>query len=87
MVISLTTSHEKLLAYLVTRIESAGTQNNLMKDNPFEFLNGFIDAICIEREAIEFEVITLSKQFNIPVIVVHKTIDEALNQVYNRYVF
>ena len=78
-------SKEKLIAYLTKRIEAAAVQNNLMANNPFQFLNGLIDAISYEKEVLENELHAISTQFKVSEAVVQSSIGEALNQVYNQY--
>ncbi|MCB9360130.1 MAG: hypothetical protein H6587_01230 [Flavobacteriales bacterium] len=73
------------MAYLTARIETAGKQNNLKADNPFEWLNGLISSINDESDVLESELDALSIQFNVPVEVVETSIEEALDIIYHKY--
>ena len=81
---SMTASEVKLMAYLCNRFEVA-TYNNLMANNPFQFLNGLIDAINRERDILETELHAISTQFNVSEAIIKASIEEAFNQVYNHY--
>jgi len=77
---------DKLLSYLKERIENAGKQNNLMKNDPLLSPMGFIGAMGDEKEYLKTQTSKLSRQFNVSEAQIHLFIDDAYQEIYNKYI-
>jgi hypothetical protein len=81
-----TQSGQNLMSYLEERIESAGHENNPMKNSGELSPSGFIMAMNDERELIKSQAFTIARQFNVPEMVIRTSVDNAYNRVYNKYI-
>ena len=77
---------QNLMSYLKNRIEQAGKQNNLIKNDPLLSPMGFIGAMRNERETLKSQTNKIAQLFNVREDIVRASIDRAYNQVYNKYI-
>lgn len=77
---------EKLMAYLITRIERAGNQNNILRNDTLLSPMGFISALNDEKKLLQSEAHEISRRFNIAEGTVFACIDTAYKQIYNKYI-
>jgi hypothetical protein len=77
---------EKLMTFLKNRIESAGMQNNPMKNDPLLSPMGFISAMSDEKDRLKSRSSQLARDYNVTDSTVRISIDNAYNQIYNKHI-
>jgi hypothetical protein len=75
-----------LMTYLQHRIEKAGIQNNVFKNDPLMAPMGFMGAIKEEKELLKSQARTIAHQFQTDYYSVLENIDRAHTFIYRKYI-
>jgi len=77
---------ERLMTFLKEKLETAGIQNNPMKNDPLLSPMGFIGAMSDEKDRLKSRSAQVARDYSVSENTVRMSIDKAYNQVYNKYI-